>query len=123
MKLFAFLLCFVHVKCLMVETPPKPLTKYWIFRDDCYETFLTPTFDYKQCITFSLSKVVGFTIVFASPLLKLPQIIKIKQNSSVEGISILSTYIAIFSFVNTIADSRRLGVPFSVYGETVIIEV
>lgn len=108
---------------MTADKAPKPSTKYWIFREDCYANFLSPTFELKECFIFSLSKVVGFTIVFASPLLKLPQIIKIRENKSVGGISIVSTYIAIISFINTIADSRRLGIPFSVYGESVIIEV
>ena len=47
---------------------------------------------------------------------------KIWISSSVEGISRYSYYIEVISYINTIGNSRRLELPFSVYGEGVFIE-
>jgi len=68
-----------------------------------------------------VSKGLGFVIIAGSCILKVPQILKITKNGSVEGIAAISVYSEIFNFINTIANSVRLSLPFSVYGEGIFI--
>ena len=55
--------------------------------------------------------------------MKVPQIIKILQSGSVEGISALSYYVETINFLATAALSIHLGLDFWVYGETFVITV
>ena len=50
------------------------LTKYLVFREDCYDRFFTK-FDFfgdTSCIAFTLGKLVGYVIVAGSTVFKLP---------------------------------------------------
>lgn len=75
--------------------------KYYIFKEECLNKFLAYDFDDMDCIKFTISKGIGLAIVCASSILKLPQIIKIISNGSVEGLAPISTYIEV-SFLNNI---------------------
>ena len=49
-------------------------TKYFIFREDCFESFFT-RFDFTSdmtCLKFSFSKLVGYSIISLSTIYKLP---------------------------------------------------
>ena len=59
-----------------------------IFREDCLDTFLSSEFrdralsakfddSDKECLKFSVSKLLGTAIIVGSGILKVPQIIKI----------------------------------------------
>jgi mannose-P-dolichol utilization defect protein 1 len=67
--------------------------------------------------------MMGYTLVFWSCFIKLPQIAKMEKNKSAVGVSVLSVYAEILSYLYTIADSWRLGISFSVYGEAVFITI
>ena len=80
--------------------------KYYIFREDCFDRFLSPDFQQrimavkpdeedKSCLKFTISKGIGMAIIVGSSILKLPQIIKILSNGSVEGLSSISNYIEV----------------------------
>ena len=69
--------------------------KYFIFREDCLNKFLGYEFDDMECIKFTISKGIGFAIVGGSSILKLPQIIKIINSGSVEGLAPITTYIEV----------------------------
>lgn len=100
----------------------KAALKWFIFREDCYEKFVVKQdFSDKECLKFTISKAVGLAIVAGSGILKLPQIIKILANGSVEGISSVGYYIETDTFMQTAGMSMARGIPFSVYGETLII--
>ena len=62
-------------------------------------------------------------IVVGSGILKMPQIVKILQNSSVEGLSQLTLYIETMIFMQTAGLGRFNGLSFTVYGESLIIMV
>ena len=65
----------------------KPNLKWFIFRDDCFDKFLVKyDFTDLECIKFTISKGIGLAIILGSSILKLPQILKIVSNKSVEGI-------------------------------------
>ena len=68
-----------------------------------------------------MSKAVGLAIVGGSAILKLPQIMKILSSGSVDGISSNGYYLETITFMNTAGFSMANNVPFSVYGESVII--
>ena len=67
----------------------------WIFREDCYNKFINMDFADMECVKFTISKGLGFAIVVGSGILKVPQIIKIVMNGSVEGLAAISTYIEV----------------------------
>jgi len=100
--------------------------KLFIFRPDCFEAFFT-RFDFfvnqGECLKYTMSKGIGYAIIVASAILKLPQILKIVQSQSVDGISKFLFYIEVFMYLHTSAYSLHKGVHFSVYGENAVIGV
>ena len=95
--------------------------KYLIFREDCYARFEKFDFGDSDCVAFTTSKLIGYLIIGGSTFFKLPQVITILNQGSVEGISSWSYYFETTVFVHTLATSRHLDLPISVYGETMII--
>ena len=117
---------FILVAALLVAScfaSSHQLTKLWLFREDCYNRYINFDFSDMECHKFTISKGLGFGIIAGSCILKLPQILKITKNGSVDGIAAISIYSEIFNFMNTIANSVRLSLPFSVYGEGVFIQI
>ena len=70
-----------------------------------------------------MSKGIGLAIIAGSAVLKLPQIIKIFKAKSVEGISKYMFYTEILMLINSSGYSIQARIPFSVYGESLIILV
>jgi len=68
-----------------------------------------------------MSKGIGYAIIVASAVLKMPQIYKIVQEKSVKGIIKWLFYLEAFMYLHTSAYSLHKSVPFSVYGENVVI--
>jgi len=64
-----------------------------------------------------LATVLGCVMITGGTLYKLPQILKIHQAKSSQGISLSSTILAMMSHVFTLAYSVSEGHPFSTYGE------
>lgn len=60
-------------------------------------------------------------IIVGSGILKIPQIIKILQNSSVDGLSPIAMYIETTVFMQTAGQGYFSGLSFTVYGESFII--
>ena len=120
MKTLAVIALLMVVACL---ASPTHQTILWIFRDDCYAKFTSFDFSDSECLKFTISKGIGFAIVAGSCILKVPQILKITNSGSVEGIAAISIYVETLNFINTAANSVRLGLAFSVYGEALFIEV
>jgi mannose-P-dolichol utilization defect protein 1 len=69
----------------------------------------------------TLSKFIGFGIIAGSSILKVPQIMKIIQAKSVEGISKSLFYLEILTLLHASTYSMKQNIPFSVYGESLII--
>ena len=78
--------------------------KFIIFREDCFNKFISYDFKDMECINFTISKGIGLAIVAGSSILKLPQIIKIVSNKSVAGLAAISSYIEVstLSFIQII---------------------
>ena len=95
----------------------------FFFREDCFDLYFNK-FDFfssKECLSLTISKGIGFAIIAGSAVLKLPQIIKILKAKSVEGISKYMFYTEILMLINSSGYSIQASIPFSVYGESLII--
>ena len=115
--------CLLAVAVNAHEEKKEIVTKYKIFREDCFEAFFTRNdfFSDPTCLKFTFSKLVGFLIISGSFIYKVPQIIKILNAGSTKGINASSIYFESLTFLHTLAYSRHLQLEFSVYGETMII--
>jgi mannose-P-dolichol utilization defect protein 1 len=110
----------------LVSAQAKPQNfKLFIFREDCFDLFFNK-FDFfsnKDCIAVTISKGLGIAIIAGSAVLKVPQIAKILKNKSVEGISKYMFYTEILMLMHSSGYSIQAAIPFSVYGESLIILV
>ena len=98
------------------------MIKALIFRDDCWDKFVNKSdFSDQECIKVTISKCIGLAIVAGSSILKVPQIHKILSNNSVEGLAPVSTYIETMIYMQTAGQAISQGIPFTVYGESLII--
>jgi mannose-P-dolichol utilization defect protein 1 len=68
-----------------------------------------------------VSKGLGYAIIAGSAILKVPQILKIVKAGSVEGISKSLFYLETLTLLHAATYSIRNKIPFSVYGESLII--
>lgn len=107
----------------LAAAAPSVATKFGIFREDCYDKYLDLDLSDMDCHKFTLGKGVGFAIVLGACILKVPQISKILANKSVDGIPALSCYAEFLNLVGLLANSMRLNLSFSVYGEAVFINI
>lgn len=98
--------------------------RWFIFREDCFDMFFYKhDFSNSECLKLTFSKAIGYAIILGSSILKLPQIIKILNAGSVAGISKSLFYLEILTLLHASTYSMRYSVPFSVYGESLIILV
>jgi hypothetical protein len=115
----AIFVAFFATVCLAATQHP---TKYWVFREDCFDKFLAFDLD-GECIKFSFFKALGYVIVAGSCLFKLPQIMKMNSNRSADGIPPISLYAEFINLIGLLGNSIRLQLSFSVYGEAVFTNV
>lgn len=71
----------------------------------------------KECILPLISKLLGYFIVAASTIVKLPQILKILQHRSVRGLSVAAFELEVVGFTIALSYCLHNGLPFSAYGE------
>jgi len=105
------------------ELIPLPPMLKGFFKEECFIKFQLFDFSDVDCIKFTISKCIGMAIVVGSGILKIPQIVKILQNSSVEGLSQITLYIETTIFMQTAGLGKFSGLSFTVYGESLIIMV
>lgn len=74
-------------------------------------------FPEKDCLLPLISKLLGYCIVAASTTVKLPQILKILQHSSVRGLSVVAFELEVVGYTIALAYCLHKGLPFSAYGE------
>ncbi len=82
-------------------------TKYWIFREDCFDKLIAFDLD-KECIIFTVLKGLGFGIVAGSCLFKLPQIGKMMAAKSADGVPAISLYAEFINLIGLLGNSLRL---------------
>ncbi len=76
-----------------------------------------------QCLTLAVSKALGLGIIAAASVVKVPQLIKLINAQSGEGISILSYLLETAAYLVGLAYNVRNKFPFSTYGETALIAI
>lgn len=106
---------------------PTPIrdTGISLIGSQCYKTLildidLTSSPD---CLKLAISKGLGIGIIGASSIVKIPQLLKLLNSRSSEGISFLSYLLETSAFIITLAYNVRQGFPFSTFGETALIAV
>jgi mannose-P-dolichol utilization defect protein 1 len=75
----------------------------------------------KDCISYLISKGLSIGIVLFSFTSKLPQILNMLKSKEIKGLSYLSIYLDVVSFLCTALYSLHMKYPFLIYGESVVI--
>ncbi|CEP03554.1 Mannose-P-dolichol utilization defect 1 like protein [Plasmodiophora brassicae] len=75
----------------------------------------------RRCLTIAASKLIGFALITFSTILKLPQIVKILQSGTAQGLSPAMYALECYAYIVNIAFAVRTGMPFSSFGEGVFI--
>ena len=86
----------------------------------CVQKVLTFHWE-KECITYLISKGLSIGIVLFSFTSKLPQIINMYNSEDIKGLSYISIYLDIISFLCSALYPFHMGYSFMTYGESVII--
>ncbi|KAF2440612.1 mannose-P-dolichol utilization defect 1 protein [Karstenula rhodostoma CBS 690.94] len=91
----------------------------------CYKTLVVDIdpFASPECLKLAISKGLGIGIIAASSIVKVPQLLKILNAQSADGISFLAYLLESGSYLISLAYNVRHGFPFSTYGETALILV
>lgn len=91
----------------------------------CYKTLVLDIdpFASPDCLKLAISKGLGIGIIAASSIVKIPQLLKILNAQSADGISFLAYLLESGSYLISLAYNVRHGFPFSTYGETALILV
>jgi mannose-P-dolichol utilization defect protein 1 len=93
-----------------------------ILGETCYKTLLLDIdLESTACLKLAISKGLGIGIIAASSIVKVPQILKLINSRSAEGISFLSYLLETSAYLISLAYNVRQGFPFSTYGETGLI--
>lgn len=88
------------------------------YPENCVETLLVDLDILNlECLKIVASKTVGYAIIVASVLVKLPQLLKMAGAKSGEGISLSSVLLELAAISTTVAYSVAKSFPFSAWGE------
>ncbi|KAK1392423.1 Mannose-P-dolichol utilization defect 1 protein-like [Heracleum sosnowskyi] len=82
-----------------------------------FQSLSNGTIPNKDCLLPLISKLLGYAIVAASTTVKLPQILKILQNKSIRGLSLISFELEVIGYTIALAYCLHKELPFSAYGE------
>ncbi|KAK8214059.1 mannose-P-dolichol utilization defect 1 protein-like protein [Phyllosticta capitalensis] len=111
----------------ITQNLPKPIqeTGVTLLGKYCYKTLILDIDPAKspECVKLAVSKGLGIGIIGASSIVKIPQLLKLINSQSAEGISFLSYLLETSSYLIGLAYNVRRGFPFSTYGETALIMV
>jgi len=95
-----------------------------VLSPECYdEFFLNFNFFHVDCLKAALSKGLGLGIIAGSMLVKVPQILKLYNAKSGEGLTMVSLVMELFAIAANLAYSYRNGFPFSAWGEGVFVVI
>ncbi|KAK2589421.1 hypothetical protein QQS21_012903 [Conoideocrella luteorostrata] len=93
-----------------------------IVGETCYKALLLDVdIENTECIKYAISKGLGIGIIAASSIVKVPQILKLVNSKSADGVSFLSYLLETSAYLITLAYNVRNGFPFSTFGETALI--
>lgn len=92
--------------------------------DSCYRSLVhNINISDTTCLKLAISKALGIGIIGASSIVKIPQLLKLLNSQSAEGISFLSYLLETASYVISLAYNVRNQFPFSTYGELALIAI
>jgi mannose-P-dolichol utilization defect protein 1 len=92
--------------------------------DSCYRSLVhNLTISDSVCMKLAISKVLGLAIVGASSVVKVPQMIKLINSGSAEGVSLTGYLLETASLMVTLVYNIRNKFPFSSFGETAFIAI
>ncbi|KAI9554430.1 hypothetical protein GHT06_019702 [Daphnia sinensis] len=95
-----------------------------VLSPQCYdEFFLNFNFFHVECLKAALSKGLGLGIIAGSVLVKVPQILKLFNAKSGEGINLTAIFMELFAISANMAYSFRNEFPFSAWGEGFFLAV
>jgi len=95
-----------------------------LLSEKCCHNFLVDfNFGNEECLKFALSKGLGYGIIVASTLVKLPQVLKIFGARSGAGISVLGTFLELLAITFNAAYSYGNRYPFTAWGEALFLLV
>ncbi|CBX95131.1 hypothetical protein IAQ61_009762 [Plenodomus lingam] len=90
----------------------------------CYQTLIyNVDLSATSCVKLAISKGLGIGIIGASSIVKIPQLLKLLNSQSAEGMSFLSYLLESSAYLISLSYNVRHGFPFSTYGETALILV
>ncbi|XP_049800631.1 mannose-P-dolichol utilization defect 1 protein homolog isoform X2 [Schistocerca nitens] len=85
---------------------------------ECFdEYFVNFNFFHVPCLKATISKALGLVIIAGSVMVKVPQITKILNAKSAEGISFASVLLELSAITSSASYSFTRGFPFSAWGE------
>jgi len=93
-----------------------------LFTTACYSS-LTKGEITGACVKFTISKLLGYSIILGSVGVKVPQIIKIQRAQSAEGVSFAGYLLETIGFIVLVAYNISNSQPFALYGENATILV
>nr|XP_061810999.1 mannose-P-dolichol utilization defect 1 protein-like [Nerophis lumbriciformis] len=94
----------------------------YLIPESCYdEFFLNFNFLDVPCLKILLSKGLGIGIILGSVMVKLPQILKMMNAKSGEGLSFQSVLLELLAITGTMAYSITNKFPFSSWGEALFL--
>ena len=105
---------------------PGPIqqTATQLLGDSCYRSLVhNINLSDTQCLKLAISKALGIGIISASSIVKIPQLLKLLNSQSAEGISFLSYLLETTSYLISLAYNVRNQFPFSTYGEVALIAI
>ncbi|XP_058803792.1 mannose-P-dolichol utilization defect 1 protein homolog [Phymastichus coffea] len=92
------------------------------FTEECLKEYLQDfNFLHVECFKVTLSKCLGLLIIAGSLMVKVPQIVKILQNESVQGINVVSVLLDLFAITAMGSYSFVSRFPFSSWGDAVFL--
>jgi mannose-P-dolichol utilization defect protein 1 len=104
--------------------PPIRNTATQMLGDSCYRSLVhNVNLSDTVCLKLAISKTLGYAIVGASAVVKIPQLLKLLNSQSAEGISFLSYLLETSSYLISLAYNVRNQFPFSTYGEIALVAI
>lgn len=104
--------------------PPIRNTATKMLGDSCYRSLVhNVNLTDVVCLKLAISKTLGIVIVGASAIVKIPQLLKLLNSQSSEGISFLSYLLETSSYLISLAYNVRNQFPFSTYGEVALVAI
>eukprot|EP00347_Sterkiella_histriomuscorum_P014520 403360566 len=88
--------------------------------EQCMHRFSQYDFEY-DCFMKVSSVGIGYLLTCFAVITKFPQIIKIYQDKSTEGILEIFFYIDLFNLINVVAWFKHYNYPFNTYGDSISI--